>query len=276
MDNPLLSLTQQIQALQTQLQDMQRGTTKRYSLQDIFPYPFYRNVNMIPFPPNFLIPKYEKYNGRTGPQDNVRQICTMSIDFSLEDTYLMRLFLKSLSGQAMEWFCKLLLGIKFFEELVSKFVSQYSYNIQYEISMLELCNTKLKNGKIFMLFLQRWRQLFTRYPCLVPNNKKMDIFIDNLNDKMSYVLKLKFLPSFDKMFDNGINIEDALVEKGVLKLHKEGTNSSNNNNTVKLKFCNKNINIVNDGIVDVNNVKPKKPIFNPSSHTLTTNQDNNK
>lgn len=33
VDNPLTTLTQQIQTLQTQIQDMQRGTVRRYLLQ---------------------------------------------------------------------------------------------------------------------------------------------------------------------------------------------------------------------------------------------------
>lgn len=62
---------------------------------------------MISFPPNCEIPKYDKYNGRTDPQDHVREFHTMSMEFVHEDIYLMRLFLKSLSGQVMEWFSKL-------------------------------------------------------------------------------------------------------------------------------------------------------------------------
>lgn len=137
----------------------------------------------------------------------------MRVEFVVhKDTYLMRLFPKSLSGKAMEWSSKLLSSIKTFEELVSKFVSQYSYNIQHEITMLDLCNTKQKNREPFMTFLQRWRRLFARYPRLVPNNENMDIFIDNLNDEMSYVLKLQCPPSFEKMVENGIKIEEALVK----------------------------------------------------------------
>lgn len=50
--------------------------------------------------------------------------------------------------------------------------------------------------------------------------KKIDIFIDNLNRNMSYQLQMQCLPSFDKLTDNGIKIEDALVKRGMLKLSK--------------------------------------------------------
>lgn len=88
-------------------------------------------------------------------------------------------------------------------------------------------------------------------------------------------------PSFKKMIDNGIGIEEAMVKKGELKIYKEGVNSPpnnniDNNNNDKPKFWNRNRNIVNDGIVNNNNVKPKQPVFNLSNHTTTIQQDNNK
>lgn len=122
-NNPLTTLMQQLQALQQQMEDMQQGTTTRYSLEDICPYPFDRSLNMAPFPPNSEIPKYDKYNGKSDPRDHIREFCTMSLDFAHNDTYMMRLFPRSLGGQTMEWLSKLTPHIKSFEELVNKIVS---------------------------------------------------------------------------------------------------------------------------------------------------------
>lgn len=71
VDNPITTLAQQIQTLQTQIQDMQRGNVRRYSLQEICPYPFDKNLNMRPFPIGFETPRYEKYDGSTDPQDHI-------------------------------------------------------------------------------------------------------------------------------------------------------------------------------------------------------------
>lgn len=88
VDNPLLTLTQQMQNMQQQIQDIQNGTSsKRYSLEDICPYPFDKILNMIPFPQNCEIPKYDKYDGKTDPQDHTRELCTMSMEFAHNETY---------------------------------------------------------------------------------------------------------------------------------------------------------------------------------------------
>lgn len=82
VDNPITTLTQQLQTLQTQIQDMQRGNVRRYSLQEICPYQFDINLNMIPFPIGCETPRYKKYDGRTDPQDHIREFCIVSMEFA--------------------------------------------------------------------------------------------------------------------------------------------------------------------------------------------------
>lgn len=110
----------------------------------------------------------------------------------------------------------------------------------------------------------------------------MKIFIDNINDEMSYQLKLQCLPSFQKLIENGIQIEEALIKRGTLIFSKEGYSSSNNNynknyynNSNKSKFWTWNNSVVNDGVVEANNVKTKQPVLNLLGITLPTNQGTN-
>lgn len=111
----------------------------------------------------------------------------------------------------------------------------------------------------------------------------MEIFIDNLNDEMSYQLKLQCLPSFQKLIDNDIQIEEALIKKGTLKFSKEGYSSSNknynnnyyNNNSDKSKFWTRIKNVINDGVVDANHVKSKQPVLNLLGTTPTNNYQGN-
>lgn len=71
--NPLNILVQQIQDLQAQVVKMQsRTSTKQYSLEDIYPYKFDKILVMLPFPPNFKIPKFDKYKGKGDPRDHIK------------------------------------------------------------------------------------------------------------------------------------------------------------------------------------------------------------
>lgn len=150
----LSALSQQIKALQGKIKDMQEGTTtKTYALDNICPYPFRRCLNMIPFPKHCEIPKFDHYNGKLDPIDHIRDFQNMVLEFSHEDTYLMCLLSRSLGGQSMEWLSKITPPIKAFEELINEFISQYSYNIQHQITMIDLCKAKPKPSEPFITFL---------------------------------------------------------------------------------------------------------------------------
>jgi len=136
--------------------------TKTYSLEDISPYPFDKSLKMNAFPFQFEVPKFDKYKGKGDPRDHIREFSAACLEVAHNDTYLMRLFPRSLGGQATEWFSRLPPGIKTFNELLNLFVTHFSYNIEHEISMLDLCNTKQKGGESFTAFHQRWRQLASK------------------------------------------------------------------------------------------------------------------
>ena len=76
------------------------------------------------------------------------------MDFMHEDTYLMRLFSRSLRRKAMEWFMKLSPPLKTFDELAQCFIQQYSYNIKHLVTTLDLCQIKQKQGEVFATYLQ--------------------------------------------------------------------------------------------------------------------------
>lgn len=78
-----------------------------------------------------------------------------SQEFTYIDNYLIRLFPQRLGGQALEWFLNLPKGsITTFTDLFERFVKYFSYNVEHELTMMDLCNAKRNNGEIFSAFLQ--------------------------------------------------------------------------------------------------------------------------
>ena len=80
--------------------------TKIYMLDALGPFLFDKNLDMPPFPRGLELPKYDKYFWTTDPQDHLQEFGALSKEFMHKQTYLMHLFLRSLGGQAMEWFSK--------------------------------------------------------------------------------------------------------------------------------------------------------------------------
>ena len=84
---------------------------------------------MVLFPRDIEVPKYDKYDKNYDPHDHVHHFYALSMDFIHEDTYLLRLFPRSLRGQALEWSTKLSHPLRTFDELARRFTQDYSYNI---------------------------------------------------------------------------------------------------------------------------------------------------
>jgi hypothetical protein len=99
----------------------------------------------------------------------------------------------------------------------------------------------------------------------------MDIFINSLDQELTYRLNLHCPPNFENLIENAITIEGALIKRGVIKLDKDHPSSSNNNNN-KTRFWNQNRNVVNDFIVDSNNLHIRPSVFNLSGAPRTNQQ----
>ena len=151
--------------------------------------PFDRSLYMVPFPRDIEVPKYDKYDGNSDPNDHVRHFYALSMDFIHEETYLLRRIPRSLKGQALEWFTKLSPPIKTFDELARRFTQHYSYNIQQPITMIDLAAMKQHQGEPFATYLQCWRALYSRYPRHLPEQEKIDIFVNTLIPKLYYDLR---------------------------------------------------------------------------------------
>lgn len=135
---PKRNLEQQIKDLQKKIEDI-NNPKPYYTMRDICPYPFDRR---IPMPPHFVTPKFDKYKGKGDPKAHIREFFMACIEVANEESYLMRLFLQSLGGQAMEWFSKLSPCIKSWGDLAKAFIQHFSYNIESNISITTLCSTK--------------------------------------------------------------------------------------------------------------------------------------
>ena len=93
---------------------------------------------------------------------------------------------------------------------------------------------------------------------------------------MKYEVKKMVFESFDTMVEAPFTIEDILREQGILtKNGKNNNNDQNKNNNNKdkwkNKYCNKNKQVFNDGVVDSSKPKNQDVI-----HLDSANQQSNK
>lgn len=132
---------------------------------------------------------------------------------------------------------------------MEKFVTHLSYNVDNELTMVDLCNTKQYNREKNSSFLQRWRSLTSCFPWPILENQLVHIFITNINPKIAFHLQVHYVSSFDEIIDKGVTIEKALVSKGLVKIHNKDKENDNQIND-KPWFLSKNKNVISDGVID--------------------------
>lgn len=110
-----------------------------------------------PFPPSFECPEFNKYMGKGDPCDHFKDFFMACQEVTYNENYLICLFPQNLVGQSLEWFLHIPKGFIFtFVELAKNFVHQLSVNMESDITVLDLCNTKQRNNENFGCFLQIW------------------------------------------------------------------------------------------------------------------------
>jgi len=110
---------------------------------------------MTSFPPNFKIHKFDKYKGKGDPRDHIKEFFMACQEVSYNDVYLLKLFPQSLTGQALDWFTHLTPStVNTFPDLAGKFVAHLSYNVKHDLTMLDLCNAKQRNGESFTAYFE--------------------------------------------------------------------------------------------------------------------------
>lgn len=169
---------------------------------------------MIPFPPGFEIPKFDKYRGRGSLVDHIKEFNVMCMEVAYNNSYLMCLFPQSLAGTTMDWFSHLPCGIKTFQEITEKFIDHFSFNLDMDVSLEELYTLKQNQGETFTNFLQRWRQRArkTKWPLL--DEQQVGIIIANLDPNLSFHLKMQCITSYGELVPRALIIERALISQG--------------------------------------------------------------
>src|SRR2546429_3689283 len=104
------------------------------------------------------MPNMDKFDGTSYPKTHLKMYVGALNPFGLSTELLAQLFQQSLAGAALRWFVTLNRSkIKTWEDICNAFNTQYSYNIEVDVTRRELETTKRKNNEPLSSFLTRWR-----------------------------------------------------------------------------------------------------------------------
>ena len=107
---------------------------KIFKFESVCPYPFDREITMVPFPKHFEIPKFDKFRGKGDFVNHIKEFYMQFQEVAYNDIFLMHLFSKSLVGPTVEWFYQIPYGtVSTFAQLLEVFVAQYAHLVETEL-----------------------------------------------------------------------------------------------------------------------------------------------
>ncbi|KAA0055959.1 ty3-gypsy retrotransposon protein [Cucumis melo var. makuwa] len=147
-----------------QLQDMIANSIRaQYGgpPQTTFTYskPYTKRIDSLRMPLGYQPPKFQQFDGKGNPKQHIAHFVETCENAGSRGYQLVRQFVRSLKGNAFEWYTDLEPEvIDRWEQLEKEFLNRF-YSTRRTVSMMELTNTKQRKGELVIDYINRWRAL---------------------------------------------------------------------------------------------------------------------
>ncbi|XP_065864477.1 uncharacterized protein [Euphorbia lathyris] len=172
----------------------------------------------------FRLPDMKKFDGTGDPTAHVNQYVAAMKHIILTEEQILGLFSAYLEGVALVWFHALPLGTKRdWKELAKAFITQYSFNTMFEVTLRELERTKQQAGESLSDFVSRWR---AKAAVMKQKSSEHDQIRVVIGNTLPYVRnKLRCMPftDFNQMYSYALTVEgDGESKRAYIKWTKSG------------------------------------------------------
>lgn len=124
------------------------------------------------------MPKFTKHDGTSNPYLHMRIQSNDLGAYTKNEQLIMQLFQKSLTYSALTLYMKLDPSKLYtWDDIVSRFMTQYKNNIDNALDRLELLIVGKKSSETFKQYAQRWRNLAAQVNLLVEVPEMVKLFI---------------------------------------------------------------------------------------------------
>ncbi|KAH0706867.1 hypothetical protein KY289_011943 [Solanum tuberosum] len=108
-------------------------------------------------------PKLQQFDGNGNPKQHVAHFVETCNNAGTYGDYLVKQFVRSLTGIVFEWYIDLeSSSIDSWEQMEQQFLKRF-YNIRRVVSMIEIANARQRNDEQVIDFINRWRSLSLNY-----------------------------------------------------------------------------------------------------------------
>ncbi|XP_077249108.1 uncharacterized protein LOC143888541 [Tasmannia lanceolata] len=213
-------LSEKVDQLALELLNLKNHNPRKIDMSEFSIFPG------VTLPPKFKIPDFAKYDGSGSPRSHLKMYINALEQYGLNSQQMAKLFQMSLSGMACKWFLTLDSAYtKTWEDIVEKFIEQFCYDDEVEVTRRDLKMLKQQIHEPFSAFVKKWRRKAAQMTNRPSEEDQLNIIVKNLSSPYAQYMATQYYPDFKHFIHTGNMTEDALAHGVVLKHYvnlKEG------------------------------------------------------
>ncbi|KAA0063891.1 ty3-gypsy retrotransposon protein [Cucumis melo var. makuwa] len=121
--------------------------------------PYTKRIDNLKMPLGYQPPKFQQFDGKGNLKQHIAQFVETCENAGSRGDQLVRQYIRSLKGNAFEWYTDLEPKVIYnWEQLEKEFLNRF-YSTRRTLSMMELTNTKQRKGESVIDYINRWRAL---------------------------------------------------------------------------------------------------------------------
>lgn len=157
------------------------------------------------------MPKFHTFNGTRNPLAHLRAYCDQMVGFGKNEALLMRLFSRSLRGEALEWFASQETNQwANWSAMAKDFVRRFVYNVEIAPDRYSLERIKQKSTESYREYAYRWRKNAARVRPPMSEDEIIEVFVRSQEPEFYERMMLLVGVKFADIVKIGENIKDGL------------------------------------------------------------------
>ncbi|KAM1711984.1 hypothetical protein ACFXTN_002159 [Malus domestica] len=165
-------------------------------------------------PRGYQPPKFMQFDGKGNPKQHVAHFVETCNNTRTEGDYLAKQFVRSLKGNAFEWYTDLEPeSINSWEQLEREFLNRF-YSTRRTVSMLELTSTKQWKDEPVIDYINRWRTLSLDCKDKLSETSSIEMCIQGMQWGLQYILQGIKPRTFEELATRAHDMELSIAHHG--------------------------------------------------------------
>ncbi|KAM1639197.1 hypothetical protein ACFXTN_008515 [Malus domestica] len=202
-----------------QLQEMITNTIKAQyegssNTSGLYSKPYSKKIDALRMPRGYQPPKFMQFDGKGNPKQHVAHFVETCNNAGTEGDYLAKQFVRSLKGNAFEWYTDLEPeSINSWEQLEREFLNCF-YSTRRTVSMLELTSTKQWKDEPVIDYINRWRTLSLDCKDRLSETSSIEMCIQGMQWGLQYILQGIKPRTFEELATRAHDMELSIAHHG--------------------------------------------------------------